>query len=76
MSKTAKFLKKIRKEKNITQRELAKKIGVAHTTISAWESDVAQIPLEKAIVLSVNLNFNLQDILDCIIDDLKLSMTA
>ena len=35
--KTGAFLKELRKEKNITQEELAEKMGVARRTVSAGE---------------------------------------
>ena len=35
---TGKFLARKRKEKNLTQEQLAEKIGVSNKTISKWET--------------------------------------
>ena len=35
---TGKFLSKKRKEKNLTQEQLAEKLGVSNKTISKWET--------------------------------------
>lgn len=39
---TGKFIAKKRKEKNLTQEQLAEKIGVSNKTISKWETGVSQ----------------------------------
>lgn len=36
------FLKKLRKEKNITQEQLAERMGVSRRTVSRWETGVSQ----------------------------------
>lgn len=40
--KTGNLIKKIRKEKNMTQMELAESLGVTDRTISKWETGVSQ----------------------------------
>lgn len=42
----SKNLRKIRKEKKLNQRELAEKIGVQESTISAWEKNKNSIDIE------------------------------
>ena len=56
--KHGQLLRKLRKEKNLTQKELAEKLGVVPKTVSKWETgkgfpDVATLPA-LADVFSVN----------------------
>lgn len=58
--KVGQFIAKMRKEKNMTQEELAEKLGVNSRSISRWENakcmpDLAMlIPLSKELEVSVN----------------------
>lgn len=38
---TGKFLSQKRKEKNLTQEQLAQKLGVSNKTISKWETGLS-----------------------------------
>lgn len=55
-----KFIQELRKEKNITQRELADTIGISDKTISKWENGISLpdtsmlMSLCKALDISVN----------------------
>lgn len=40
--KIGSFLKELRKEKNLTQENLAEKLNVSNRTISRWETGVSQ----------------------------------
>ena len=39
-------IKELRESKRITQKELGKILSIRNTTISAWEKDIAEPPLE------------------------------
>lgn len=56
----AKNLKKFRKEKNISQKELGELIGVKNNSISTWESGINAIDTETLCkickILKVSLN--------------------
>ena len=62
------MIKKIRREKNLTQRELAEKLGVTYQAVSKWETgknlpDIAiikQIAEEFSIDLSILFDVNLK----------------
>ena len=60
LNKTGKFIASIRKEKGLTQRELAEKLDLSEKTISKWERgagfpDVSLIlPLCKCLEIDVN----------------------
>ena len=57
---TGKFIKVIRKERGLTQKELAEKTGVSEKAVSKWETgrgfpDTGLIlPLAEALQVSVN----------------------
>lgn len=66
LNKTGKFIALIRKEKGLTQRELAKKLNLSEKTISKWERGVGFpnisliLPLCKCLEIDANeliLNF-------------------
>lgn len=40
--KIGSFLKELRKEKNVTQEQLAEILGVSSRTVSRWETGVSQ----------------------------------
>lgn len=55
-------LKLARKEKKLTQKELAKKLGVDHTTISHWESNKHEPGIENLKKLSVLFNNSIDNL--------------
>ena len=55
-------IKSYRKKKGLTQKELGKKIGVGHTTVSAYE--------KGTISLNMNMLFSISAALDIRVDDL------
>ena len=58
--KTGKFIAECRKEKNLTQMQLAEKLGITDKAISKWERGVAMpdasLMLELCDILGINVN--------------------
>ena len=61
--KIGKFLQMLRKEKGLTQEELAEKIGVARRTVSRWETGNNTPDLDILIELSDFYDVDLREIL-------------
>lgn len=51
-------LKELRKEKKLSQKELAKKIGVHYRTLQNWENGESQIKPDKAQALAEHFGVN------------------
>ena len=58
------FLKELRKEKNITQEQLAEKMGVARRTVSRWETGANMPDMDILIDISDFYEVDLREILD------------
>lgn len=56
-------LKEIRKEKKLSQKEIAKKIGVSYRTIQNWENGKSQIKPEKTKKLADFLGVSIGNLL-------------
>ena len=56
-------LRKIRKENNLSQEQLADELGVSRQAISKWESGVAYPEMDKIIALCDKFNLNIDDLL-------------
>lgn len=56
------MIRKLRRSKDITQRELAAKLGVERSTVSKWEKGIS-IPRGKTLIA-------LAELLECSVDDL------
>ena len=52
-------LKKIRKEHNLSQEQLAEKLGVSRQSVSKWESGTAYPEMEKMLQLCQLFNLNI-----------------
>ena len=52
-------LKNVRKQRGVTQEELAEILGVSRQAISKWESDSGYPETEKLLLLSKTLNISL-----------------
>ena len=55
-------LKEIRKEKNISQQELADMVGVSRNTISSLETGQYEPTAKLALILSIALDKKFEDI--------------
>lgn len=62
--RTGSFLKELRKEKGLTQEELAGKVGVARRTVSRWETGSNMPDLDILIELSDLYEVDLSEILN------------
>ncbi len=60
----AENLKKIRKEHNLSQEQLAEQLGVSRQAVSKWESNQAYPEMDKVIQLSKMFNLNIDDLLN------------
>lgn len=56
------LLRRIRKDENMTQQQLANKLNVSVTTISKYESNTATPPMETLRSLAVILNISLDEL--------------
>ena len=70
-NKFSENLKKIRKEKNLSQEQLAEELGVSRQAISKWESSVAYPEMDKIIALCDKFNLNIDDLLHKDINEKK-----
>lgn len=61
-------LRNVRKQRNITQEELAEILGVSRQAISKWESDNGYPETEKLLIISKTLNVSL----DYLLNDISL----
>ena len=63
MVKFADRLKELRKEKKLTQQELANKVGVNRVTYTNWENGKREPELDKVVELATELNSTLDYLL-------------
>ncbi len=67
----AENLKKLRKENNLSQEQLAEELGVSRQAISKWESSLAYPEMDKIIALCDKFNLNIDDLLHKDIKEIK-----
>ena len=67
----AENLRKIRKDNNLSQEQLAEELGVSRQAISKWESSAAYPEMDKIISLCNKFNLNIDDLLHKDIRELK-----
>ena len=56
-------LKKIRKDNNLSQEDLASLLGVSRQAISKWESKVSYPEMDKIVLICKKFNLNMDDLL-------------
>ena len=64
MSKFQRIFKKLREQKNMTQEELAKALGVSKSTIGMYERGDREPNFEKLEVIADYFNVNMSDLID------------
>lgn len=57
-------LKKIRKDNNLSQEDLAEKLGVSRQSVSKWESGLAYPEMDKVLQLCKMFNLNIDELLN------------
>ena len=64
-------LKKIRKENNLSQEQLAELLGVSRQAVSKWESSAAYPEMDKILALCEKFDMNIDDLLHKDIREVK-----
>ena len=62
--KIGKFISKLRKEKKLTQEQLAEKMGVTDKSISRWENGKTMPDLSMITILAEELNVEVSELLN------------
>ena len=57
-------LKKLRKEHNLSQEELAEKLNVTRQAVSKWESALAYPEMDKIMAICKLFDVNIDDLLN------------
>ena len=64
-------LKKIRKDNNLSQEDLAEKLGVSRQSVSKWESGLAYPEMDKVLQICKMFNLNIDELLNQDITEVK-----
>lgn len=67
--KVGKFIKKLRKENNLTQKELADKYNVTYQAVSKWENGINLPDVSLIRQMSKDFNISVEDFLDGELND-------
>ena len=62
--KVGKFIKKLRKDNNLTQQQLASKYGVTYQAVSKWENGINLPEITLIRQMSKDFNISVEEILD------------
>lgn len=71
MNNLSENLKKIRKDNNLSQEQLADELGVSRQAISKWESGAAYPEMEKLVQICQKFDVNIDDLLNKDIREVK-----
>ena len=63
----AESLKQIRKEKGLSQEDLAELLDVSRQAVSKWEQRAGYPEVEKLLLLSNRLNISLDSLMACLL---------
>lgn len=64
-------LKKLRKDNNLSQEQLAEKLGVSRQSVSKWESGLAYPEMDKVLQICQMFNLNVDELLNKNIKEVK-----
>ena len=73
--KIGKFIAELRKEKKLTQEQLAEKLGVTQKSVSRWETGRNMPDLSILQVLSAELGITVSELLDGRVKSMKKAQT-
>lgn len=59
------FIAEMRKRKNMTQKELADKVGISNVAVSYWENGKSYPDIELFNAIAVSLDIQVTDLLNC-----------
>lgn len=62
--KLADNLKRIRKENNLSQEQLAEKLGVSRQAVSKWESEQSYPEMDKVLLMCKLFNYNIDELMN------------
>ena len=62
--KVGKFIKKLRKDNNLTQQDLAEKLSVTYQAVSKWENGKSITDISTLKLISDIFNVNIDELLD------------
>lgn len=75
-SNFANNLKKLRKDNNLSQEELALELGVSRQSVSKWESGQTYPEMDKVLQLCKMFNVNIDELLSQNIKEVKENIEA
>ena len=62
--KLSENLKNIRKENNLSQEQLAEKLGVSRQAVSKWESGQSYPEMDKVLLICKLFNYNMDELMN------------